>query len=195
MIAPQGTAERIWGPPVKGDEPTMLVTTALGAAVQVAGELPTAVRPDDLDDPAALAAIPLPDPRTLRAGVGTDLSALFLVLAGVCLVIGAVGIANTTLVAVVERIPEIGLRRSLGACPRHIAGQVLTESALLGVLGGLIGASAGLLAVVGTAPARGWGPSSNLPRWHQSPCGTGSLPFGDGLTCLLMSGLWTVAAR
>jgi putative ABC transport system permease protein len=51
------------------------------------------------------------------------------VLAGVCLLIGAVGIANTTLVAVLERTGEIGLRRSLGAGRTHIGGQIVAESA------------------------------------------------------------------
>lgn len=62
----------------------------------------------------------------------SDLSALFLLLAGICPVIGAVGIANTTLVAVLERTGEIGLRRALGARGRHVSAQFLTESAALG---------------------------------------------------------------
>lgn len=65
-----------------------------------------------------------------------SLQSLFLLLAAVCLVIGAVGIANTTLVAVLERTGEIGLRRSLGARPVHIAGQFLSESRVLGTMGG-----------------------------------------------------------
>ena len=70
--------------------------------------------------------------------------------------IGAVGIANTTLVAVLERTGEIGLRRALGPRPRHITAQFLTESAALGALGGLVGTSLGVPTVVGTALARHW---------------------------------------
>ena len=86
-----------------------------------------------------------PNPQTLQSQVSGDLTGLFLILASISLLIGAVGIANTTLVAVLERTEEIGLRRALGARPRHIASQFLAESTALGTLGGLIGTSLGVL--------------------------------------------------
>ncbi|MCX4788573.1 ABC transporter permease [Streptomyces sp. NBC_01221] len=154
VVVPRTTAEKIWGPP-EGSSATMLISTELGAAQQVARLAPTALRPDH---PEYLKALPPPDPRTLRSGVSGDLSQLFLLLAGICLVIGAVGIANTTLVSVLERTGEIGLRRALGARARHITVQFLAESGVLGALGGLIGTSLGVATVVGVALARDWTP-------------------------------------
>ncbi|MEV7420849.1 ABC transporter permease [Streptomyces sp. NPDC089919] len=154
VLVPRATAEEVWGPAAPGDA-RLLVSTRLGAARQVAALAPRALRPDH---PEYLKAVPPPDPRELRTGVSSDLSSLILVLAGVCLVIGAVGIANTTLVAVLERRAEIGLRRALGARGRHVAAQFLTESAVLGALGGAAGTSLGVLTVVGTALARDWTP-------------------------------------
>ncbi|MGW6685645.1 ABC transporter permease [Streptomyces sp. NPDC054961] len=155
VLVPRTTAERIWGPPVGGQRAAMLVTTRLGAARQVADEAPYALRPEH---PEYFRTIPPPDPRTLRDDVTSDLGALFLLLSGICLVIGAVGIANTTLVAVMERTGEIGLRRALGARGRHVAGQFIAESAALGGLGGLVGTSLGIIAVVATSAARDWTP-------------------------------------
>lgn len=154
VLVPRATAEQLWGPPAPGAA-SMLIATELGAARQVAGLAPLALRPDH---PEYLKAVPPPDPRMLRSGVTADLSALFLLLAGICLVIGAVGIANTTLVAVLERTGEIGLRRALGARGRHVAAQFLTESAALGALGGLVGTSLGELTVVVVSLARDWTP-------------------------------------
>ncbi|WP_338697475.1 ABC transporter permease [Streptomyces sp. Q6] len=154
VVVPRTVAERIWGPP-DPQEAQMLVSTRLGAARQVAHEAPTALRPDH---PEYLKATPPPDPRTLRSNITSDLNQLFLLLAGICLVIGAVGIANTTLVAVLERTGEIGLRRALGARGRHITAQFLAESGALGTLGGLVGTSLGTLTVLGVALARGWTP-------------------------------------
>src|SRR5207249_3254124 len=65
--------------------------------------------------------------------------------------VGAIGIANVTLVSVIERTGEIGLRRALGATRRHIAVQFLLESAAMGFIGGVIGASIGTLVVVAVA--------------------------------------------
>ncbi|MDT9691464.1 ABC transporter permease [Streptomyces sp. P9(2023)] len=153
VVVPRSTAQHIWGAPKDGAK--MLVSTRLGAATQVAQESPSALDPAH---PQYFKAIPPPDPRSLRGEVTGDLDQLFLLLAAICLFIGAVGIANTTLVAVLERTSEIGLRRALGARGRHITTQFLTESAALGALGGLVGTSLGTMTVVGVAIARGWTP-------------------------------------
>lgn len=55
----------------------------------------------------------------------------------ISLLIGGVGIANITIAAVIERTPEIGLRRALGAKRRDILLQFILESVLLSLLGGV----------------------------------------------------------
>jgi putative ABC transport system permease protein len=155
VLVPRTTAAALWGPPDVSARAQMLVETRVGAAQVVAEQIPVALRPDA---PDLFTVVPPPDPRALRDAVSTDLSVLFLLLAGVCLVIGAVGIANTTMVAVLERVAEIGLRRALGARPKHIAGQFLIEAAATGTVGGLAGASLGLLVVVAVALTQQWTP-------------------------------------
>ncbi|MEE1927533.1 ABC transporter permease [Streptomyces sp. TRM 70351] len=155
VVVPRGTAERVWGGPQRGERARMLVSTRLGAAPQIAAEAALALDPAH---PDRFKAIPPPDPKTLRGNVTADLDQLFLLLAGICLIIGTVGIANTTLVAVLERTGEIGLRRALGARGRHITVQFLAESAALGALGGLVGTSLGTLTVVAVSALRDWTP-------------------------------------
>lgn len=152
VMLPTTTALSAFGPPA--DQPAeMIIHTRLGAAPLIAHQAPLALRPDR---PHLLTAVPPPDPHSLRDSVDTSLSGLFLLLALICLVIGAVGIANTTLVAVIERTGEIGLRRALGARPRHIAMQFLSESAALGTLGGLLGTAIGVCVVLGVSLTQHW---------------------------------------
>jgi putative ABC transport system permease protein len=153
VLLPSRTAAALWGPPAGGEPARMLVETRLGAADLVGRQAPVALRPDA---PERIKAIVPPDPHSLHDRVTSDLRVLFLLLATVCLLIGAVGIANTALVSVLERVPEIGVRRALGARRRHIAAQFLAESAGLGTLGGLIGTGVGLATVVAVAWARSW---------------------------------------
>lgn len=153
VLIPDSVALERYGPPTPADPASMLIATAPGAAGVVAAQAAPALRPDD---PAALHAIAPPDPTTLRDSIATDVNTLLLTLAAIAVVVGALGIANTTLVAILERSPEIGLRRSLGARPRHITSQFLTESSLLGGIGGLLGATLGVLAVVAVSIAQNW---------------------------------------
>ena len=152
VTVPASTALRLWSAPTQA-QAEMLIHTRLGAARVVAEQAPVALRPDD---PTLLKSAAAPSAAQLQHNVSTSLNGLFLTLAGIALIVGAVGIANTTLVAVLERAGEIGLRRALGARPRHIGIQFLTESTALGLFGGLIGASLGVLTILGVTIYRHW---------------------------------------
>ena len=152
VLIPEGTGRREFGLLSPG---SAQVETQLGAAYAVALEAPIALSPND---PTLLKATAPPEPRRVRMGVQQELNALFLLLGLVSLAVGALGIANLTLVSVMERVGEIGLRRALGATRWHIASQFLIESTLLGTLGGIVGASLGTLAVVIVASVRTWTP-------------------------------------
>jgi putative ABC transport system permease protein len=169
VLVPARSAEQLWGLPAKAT-PTMVIETDIGAAQLVASQAALALRPDN---PGLFRVIAPPDPSTLRENVATDLNTLFLVLAGVSLLIGTFGIANTTLVAVLERVPEIGLRRSLGARPRHIAVQFLAESAVLGTVGGIVGTTLGITTILAVALMQDW--SAIMPSWLPASFGLGTL--------------------
>jgi putative ABC transport system permease protein len=168
MLIPERTALADYGNPTPGigtqEEAQMIIATRIGAAHAVARQIAAAELPTD---PKRLVVTSPAAPQTLQSEVSSTLNGLFLILALVSLLIGAVGIANTTLVAVLERIEEIGLRRAVGARPRHIAAQFLAESTALGTLGGLVGTCIGVGTVVIFAFAKDWtailNPAYTLP--------------------------------
>ncbi|MEM7338970.1 MAG: ABC transporter permease [Actinomycetota bacterium] len=152
IIIPNGVARERFG--LAGLEEVQ-IEVEVGAAELIGTQAPVALAPDN---PDSLRARVPPSPSRVRSDVQSDVNSLFLILGGVSLLVGAIGIANVTLVSVLERTGEIGLRRALGATRIHIALQFLSESVALGALAGLLGTSVGVLTVVVVSATREWTP-------------------------------------
>jgi macrolide transport system ATP-binding/permease protein len=175
VIIPEGTARRYFGLAGPG---TVVVETKIGAAYLIAGQASVALRPDD---PRTLKVqVPL-EPKRVRDEVQTDLNVMFLLLGGLSLIVGALGIANVTLVGVIERTGEIGLRRAIGATRRHIATQFLIESASMGVIGGVIGASLGVLTVIAVSAYEVWTPVLDPAAPFLAPIVGGAIGLLSGI--------------
>lgn len=134
----------------------VMVEVRIGAADVVGSQAAVALSPNL---PDTLRVTVPPTPTLTRDQVSADTNALFLVLAAISLVIGGLGIANATLVSVLERVPEIGLRRALGARRIDVVGHFLLESGAIGFLGAVAGSAVGVLTTVGVARLRGWPPT------------------------------------
>ncbi len=67
-------------------------------------------------------------------------------IAGISLLVGAIGIANTMFMSVMERTRQIGTLKALGTTNFEVMEIFLFESAMIGLLGGLIGIFVGFIA-------------------------------------------------
>jgi len=134
--------------------PTVLYVRSHEPAVeQVRSVLPATISPNQ---PGQVQVSRPSDALAAKRATESTFSALFLGLAGVALLVGGVGVANTMVISVLERRSEIGLRRALGAHRGQIRTQFLAESVALSTLGGLAGTVLGLAATAGYAYWQHW---------------------------------------
>ncbi|MFB7211360.1 ABC transporter permease [Streptomyces sp. NPDC056255] len=103
------------------------------------------------------------DALAAREVTESALTGLLLGLGGVALLVGGVGVGNTMVISVLERRPEIGLRRALGATSGQIRGQFVSEALLLSALGGLGGTVLGTAITAGYAYTHDW--PTEVPMW------------------------------
>jgi len=71
--------------------------------------------------------------RTVLLGIG-----------GISLLVGGIGITNTMYTSVTERTREIGVMKAVGATKKQILGLFMIESGMVGMIGGILGATVGI---------------------------------------------------
>jgi putative ABC transport system permease protein len=166
-LAPELDAAALVGWPVAqellGDDgaPTRLYERSPDSQVEaVRTVLPATVNPEN---PQEVAVSRPSDALAAQSATDETLTMLLLALGGIALLVGGIGVANTMVIAVLERRSEIGLRRALGATKRHIRIQFLGESVLMAGLGGIGGAVLGGVVTAVFAVGRDW--RFALPIW------------------------------
>ncbi len=85
------------------------------------------------------------DISNIFGSVSKVMTMLLASIAGICLLVGGIGIMNIMLVSVTERTREIGIRLAVGAKGRDILIQFMIESVVISLLGGVIGIGLGVL--------------------------------------------------
>ena len=140
--------------PRTGEVAALYVRSAPGASAAVQPILADAAMPGS----GRASVSPLPDLDSARTSADGLLKTLGQALGAIALVVGGVGIANSMIVAVMERRGEIGLRRALGARPGQVATQFVLEAVIMALLGAAVGVVAGLAVGVSAATVQGHAP-------------------------------------
>jgi putative ABC transport system permease protein len=161
VVLPFSTAERrVLGSGLPGAADLVFASAARGEDLAAATEEITALlRQRHRIAPAAdpdFTVRSLDDMARAQESASRVLGLLLLCVASISLLVGGVGIMNVMLASVAERTREIGIRMAVGAKPRHILLQFLTEAVVLSCVGGFAGVLVGVGAARAVSAFAGW---------------------------------------
>jgi putative ABC transport system permease protein len=105
-------------------------------------------------------------------------------IAGISLLVGGIGIMNIMLASISERVREIGIRKSVGASTLDVFLQILVESLVIAILGGLVGlvTAFGLVDLISS-----FSPTENAPIVTVSALG---IAFGFSVLVGILAGIF-----
>lgn len=132
---------------------TYIAETERGYGKAVAKAIPLTLKPAE---PSQINVETPSDLQSLRASIASDLGLYVGVLSGILLVLASLSAATSMYLSVQSRTAEIALRRAIGSSKWLIARIFLMEGVILGVLGGSIGACAGMIATIVLSLVQGW---------------------------------------
>jgi len=138
---------------------TAEIRTRPGAAQLVAQQAPIALDPYTGEN----AHVDAPeDPKTMRQSVESNVRTMLVTLTAVSLLAAVLMLTNSTATAVSRRSGEFGLRRAMGARRWQIAALVTAESAIVGLIGGVMGTFTAVVVIISTVLVRHWQPVLDL---------------------------------
>jgi len=94
---------------------------------------------------AGVRAVAVKQVADTEMGMLEKINRFMLALAGVTLVVGGFGVANTLMTSIHERIKDIGIMRAVGASRNQIIKALIYEAIIIGVAGGILGYGVGTL--------------------------------------------------
>jgi len=137
---PYETMDLLWGP--AEDVLVTLVRIEEGYDVDGVADRAEKILTDRGSEVSTLTYTDLSDfVGTMTSAIGGFLAGI----AGISLLVGAVGVMNTMFTSVLERTKEIGVMKAVGAKNGHVLSIFLVESGLMGLVGGIVGTVFGLI--------------------------------------------------
>ncbi len=113
------------------------------------------------------------------SSITSSTTTLYIVIAGISLLVAAIGIMNVMLMSVSERIHDIGIFKSIGFESKDVLLIFMFQAVVIGLLGGVLGLGSGVLASYAISSAGGLHSTPTAAAPTSFTAGSGARTFGS----------------